>query len=176
MRDRYVVDTNVLIAASAADPAHPKDIDATPADPSLRIRVWEWLYTFQSSSSRMVLDQTGAIFSEYRNKLGFNDFGIQVVMHKWSTAAVDLVQVDYDKHGYGVLQPPLLSIIHDEADKKMVAAALDSHKKYGEGCVAFAGDTDWHDWEKDLEEHHILLEPIIEDWSRQKHAEKLKRK
>ena len=90
MRDRYIVDTNVLIAASAADPTHPKDIDATPADPKLRLRVWQWLDAFQSSSSRMVLDLAGGIYGEYNNKLGFNDFGIQVVMHKWSTAAVDI--------------------------------------------------------------------------------------
>ncbi|CAM5423376.1 hypothetical protein RLIN73S_06293 [Rhodanobacter lindaniclasticus] len=40
MRARYVVDTNVLIAASAADPINPKDIDATPNDPALRLKVW----------------------------------------------------------------------------------------------------------------------------------------
>ena len=172
MRDRYVVDTNVLIAASAADPTHPKDINATPADLTQRKRVWQWLDDFQSSSSRMVLDFAGGIYCEYNNKLGFNDFGIQVVMHKWSTAAVDNVDVVYDEHGNGVLQPPLLALIHDEADKKMVAAALASHVRYGEGCIAFAGDTDWHDWEADLLANTVLLEPIIEDWSRQKHAEK----
>ena len=172
MRDRYVVATNVLIAASAADPTHPKDIDATPADPALRMRIWQWLDTFQSSPSRMVLDLAGGIVDEYNKKLGFNDFGIQVVMHKWSTAAVDNVDVAYDEHGHGILQPPLLGVIHDEADKKMVAAALDSHKRYGEGCVAFGGDTDWHDWEADLLANNVLLEPIIEDWSRQKHAAK----
>jgi hypothetical protein len=43
---------------------------------------------------------------------------------------------------------------------------------FGEGCVAFAGDTDWHDWEAELARHNVLLEPIIEAWSRQKHAEK----
>lgn len=172
MRDRYIVDTNVLIAASAADPTHPKDIDATPADSKLRMRVWQWLSDFQGSTSRLVLDSANGIYDEYNKKLGFNDFGIQVVMHKWSTAAVDNVDVTYDEHGHGVLQPPLLAVIHDEADKKMVAAALDSHRRYGEGCVAFAGDTDWHDWEGDLLTNNILLEPIIADWSRQKHAEK----
>jgi hypothetical protein len=40
MHDRFVVDTNVLIAANSADPIHPKDIDATPEDPALRMRVW----------------------------------------------------------------------------------------------------------------------------------------
>lgn len=172
MRARYVVDTNVLIAASAADPTHPKDIDATPDDPTERQKVWQWLDAFQKSESRLVLDLAGEIYNEYTNKLGFNDFGVQVVMHKWSTAAVDNVDVAYDEHGHGMLQPPLLAVIHDNADKKMVAAALDSHGKYGEGCIAFAGDTDWHDWETDLLANHVLLEPIIENWSRQKHAKK----
>ena len=173
MRDRYVVDTNVLIAASAADQNNPKSIDATPVEPALRLQILQWLDDFQSSSSRMVLDRANRIYDEYKNKLGFNDFGIQVVMHKWSTAAVDNVDVDYDEHGHGVLQPPLSAVIHDNADKKMVAAALDSHRQYGEGCVAFASDTDWHEWENHLQQHNVLLEPIIEEWSRQKSAEKL---
>lgn len=172
MRERYVVDTNVLIAASAADPTSPKDIDATPSEPEQRMAVLEWLTCFQNSSSHMVLDKAGGIYNEYSNKLGFNDYGIQVVMHKWSTAEVDNVQVEYDEHGHGILNEELNSIVHDEADKKMVAAALESHVKFGEGCVAFAGDTDWHDWEYALLEHHVELDPIIEDWSRAKHAEK----
>ncbi|MFV8781900.1 hypothetical protein ACNKU7_05705 [Microbulbifer sp. SA54] len=175
MKDRYVIDTNVLIAASAANPSDPKDIDATPAEPEQRMRVWNWLSEFQDSPSRMVLDRAGGIYSEYNNKLGFNDYGIQVVMHKWSTVAVDNVDVEYDAEGHGLLNPPLRDVIHDEADKKMVAAALDSHAQYGEGCVAFAGDTDWHDWEADLLASLVLLEPIIEDWSRQKHTEKQNR-
>lgn len=172
MRERYVVDTNVLIAASAADPVHPKDIDATPPDPALRLLVWQWLDAFQSGASRMILDLAGQIYTEYTRKLGFNDFGVQVVIHKWSTAAVDNVAIDYDENGNGVLPATLVGVIHDEADKKMVAAALAAHADFGEGCVAFAGDTDWHDWEEDLVKHQILLEPIIEAWSRQKHAEK----
>ena len=82
MKPCYVVDTNVLIAASAADPQQPKDIDATPADPGLRLQVWAWLDRFRSSEARMVLDTDNKISEEYTNKLGFNDFGIQVVMHK----------------------------------------------------------------------------------------------
>lgn len=175
MKARYVVDTNVLIAASAADPAHPKDIDATPDDPALRLEVWKWLDSFQSGESRLVLDGAGRILEEYNRKLGFNDFGIQVVVHKWSTAAVDDVDVDYDSHGEGLLPADLTPVIHDGADKKMVATALACHAIFGEGCIAFAGDTDWHDWEKALVTHHVLLEPIIEDWSRAKHAEKKRR-
>ena len=175
MRSRYVVDTNVLIAASAADPLDPKNIDATPSDPLLRKLVWDWLDAFQRSDSRLVLDGAGEIYKEYNRKLGFNDFGIQVVMHKWSTAAVDDVQVDYDADGHGVLPDALSLVVHDAADKKMVAAALAAHALYGEACVAFAGDTDWHDWEVDLAQQQVLLEPIIEAWSRRKHAEKQRR-
>lgn len=172
MRARYVVDTNVLIAASAADPVHPKDIDATPDDPAQRQKVWQWLDEFQRSDARLVLDLAGNIYDEYNKKLGFNDFGIQVVMHKWSTAKVDDVPVEYDADGIAVLPDTLKPYIHDLADRKMIAAALACHALHGEGCVAFAGDTDWHDWEEVLQKHRIVLEPIIEAWSRQKHADK----
>lgn len=176
MRERYVVDTNVLIAASAAMPTTPKEIDATPHDPELRLQIWKWLNEFsQSKSTNLVLDTACQILEEYNNKLGFNDYGIQVVMDKFATAAVDNVEVEYDEDGNGVLPVNLEVIIHDRADRKMVAAALEAHQILGEGCVAFAGDTDWHGWEVSLGNHGVLLEPIIENWSRQKYAEKLTR-
>lgn len=176
MRERYVVDTNVLIAASAADPLHPKDIDATPDDPSMRLIVWKWLDEFDTGPSRIVLDASGRIFKEYGNKLGFNDFGIQVVMNKWDTIAVDLVDVAYDSYGDGIIPEELEPVIHDRADRKMVAAALESKRVFGEGCVAFAGDTDWHEWEDVLLQRGLILEPVIEEWSCQKFAEKQERK
>ena len=61
MRPRYVGDTNVVFAASAADPVNPKDIDATPDVPELREQVWDWLDRFQRGDSRMVLDASGRI-------------------------------------------------------------------------------------------------------------------
>ena len=124
MKLRYVVDTNVLIAASAVNAASPVAKDATPSDPALRMRVWAWLDEFRASSSRLVLDGQGGIKQEYSNKLGFNDFGRQVVIHKWSTNAVDQVDVSYDEHGDGVLDEPLQTVVHDCADRNMVAAAL----------------------------------------------------
>jgi len=175
MRDRYVVDTNVLIAASAAHPLHPKDIDATPAEPELRLMVWRWLTEFETGMSRLVLDYRWGIRKEYERNLTPGDYGIQVLQSKWDKAQVDFVAVEYDSDDCGVLPASLLPIIHDTDDRKMVAAALASHADFGEGCVAFAGDTDWHDWEEALAKHEILLEPIIEAWSRQKHAEKKQR-
>lgn len=175
MRDRYIVDTNVLIGASAGEPTNPKDIDATPNDPELLLEIWSWLDAFRQENVRLVLDLEGRIYEEYCKKLGFNDFGIQVVMHKWQTAAVDDVLVNYDADGHGVLPDSLAGIIHDLEDRKMVAAALSSYAKFEEGWVAFAGDTDWHGWEDDLLNHNVRLEPLIEEWSRAKYLEKLGR-
>ncbi|MFZ1546012.1 MAG: hypothetical protein WAT12_02785 [Candidatus Nitrotoga sp.] len=175
MRARYVVDTNVLIAASAVDASSPIARDATPSDPSLRMKVWQWLSDFQLSESHLVLDGEGGIQLEYGKKLGFNDYGRQVVMHKWNTCAVDQVSVAYDSNGDGVLNELLQTIVHDRADRKMVAAALDAQAKYGESAIAFAGESDWHGWENSLKEAGLILEPIIEDWSRAKFAEKSKK-
>lgn len=172
MRARFVVDTNVLIAASAIDADSPIARDATPDDPALRQKVWNWLSDFQQSGSHLVLDGQGGIEAEYAKKLGFNDFGRQIVKYKWDTCAVDLVSVDYDQNGDGVLDEPLRTIIHDRADRKMVAAALDAHAIYGESTIAFAGDTDWHGWASELQATGLYLEAIIPEWSEAKFAEK----
>jgi hypothetical protein len=175
VKERYVVDTNVLIAASAADPNSPRDISATPEDPNLRLKIFEWLSNFQAGESRMVLDGAMKIYDEYEKKLDYGHFGILVVVTKWNKAQVDNVDVSYDLDENGVVPDSLENVIHDRADRKFVAAALASHSKFEEGCIAFAGDTDWHDWETALSDHQIILEPIIEEWSRAKHAEKAAR-
>lgn len=176
MKQRYIVDTNVLIAASAGDPSNIRGIDATPEDPGQRKIVWEWVNRFIESESNMVLDKGLKIYDEYINKLTFNDYGIQAVMRKWDKAQVDNVDIGYDENGNGKIPETLESVVHDLADRKMVAAAIASKTLYDEGCIAFAGDTDWHEWENDLLGHEILLEPIIEDWSRAKFREKQARK
>ena len=172
MKPRYVVDTNVLIAASAVDANSPLAGEATPSDPELRQKVWSWLDTFRTSNSHMVLDGEGGIEKEYKHKVGFNDFGRQVVIHKYSTCAVDLVEVLYDANGDGVLDEPLQTVVHDRADRKMVAAALDALNSLGGCAIAFAGESDWHGWEHYLMTAGLELEPIIPEWSRAKYQEK----
>lgn len=172
MRPRYVVDTNVLIAASAIDADSPLAQHATPSDPNLRLQVWAWLDRFDHSTSRLVLDGADEIQKEYDRNLDFNDFGRQVVIHKYSTSAVDLVDVLYDENGNGILNEPLQTIVHDPADRKMVAAALDALDIHGDCTIAFAGDSDWHGWEDSLCTAGLELMPIIPEWSRAKYAEK----
>jgi predicted nucleic acid-binding protein len=171
---RHVIDTNVLIAASAADQGHPSSVDATPADPVLRLQIWQWLADFSDSNSHLVLDDTGAIAQEYQHQLDYNDFGIQVLMHKWSTGAVDLVEVIFDADGNAVLPPELMEVVHDVADRKFVAAALRAEQTLGVTPIVFAGDTDWHDWETVLQATGIHLQPLIEHWSRACHLARSK--
>lgn len=170
--ERYVIDTNVLIAASATAPDSSVTQDATPDDPELRSDVLKWLTEFQHSNTHLVLDGTGKIWEEYQNKLGFNDYGIQVIMHKWSTAAVDYVDVTFDEHGHAILEDNLAEIIHDLADRKMVAAVLDAQTSCPPCVLANASDTDWYDWEKVLKENGIEVEQIIHDWAHAKWLEK----
>jgi len=141
---RYLIDTNVLIAASAA-------------------------------MARLVLDVAGAINIEYHHKLDFHDYGIEVVMAKLYRDEVDRVQVDYDQDGAGILPQPLDEVVHDLADRKMVAAALQALNLPGSSAIVFAGDTDWHDWETELTRTGLSLLPLLPDWSRTRHAEKQKR-
>ncbi|KKZ12288.1 MAG: hypothetical protein TE42_05045 [Candidatus Synechococcus spongiarum SP3] len=176
MKERYVVDTNVLIAASAGDPQDPKDLDATPEDPSLRLKIFYWLDEFMPSSSHLVLDSVEKIYKEYRNKLNDQDFGIQLVIHKWSTSAVDSVSVEYDANGHGCLPGTLALTIHDREDRKMVAACLAALATHGPCVIAFAGDSDWIGWGRTLREHRVELEPVIEIWAHQKYGEKQKKK
>ena len=121
-----------------------------------------------------MLDNQGRIADEYQHQLDFNDFGVQVLMHKWSTAAVDTVDVYYDADGNAVLPPELMPVVHDVADRKFVAAALSAEESLGLTPIVFAGDTDWHDWEQALEKTGITLLPLLEDWSRALHDARAK--
>lgn len=178
MKDRYVIDTNVLIAASAAmamrsgKPLLPHHQEVTPQDAGQLEKVLDWLLAFAQSDSRLVLDNAGLINVEYHHKLDFYDYGIQVVMLKLSRDQIDRVDVEYDADGNGIVPQPLDETVHDLADRKMVAAAIAALQLPGSSAIAFAGDTDWYDWEAALLQTGLTLEPIIETWSRAKYAEK----
>jgi len=178
---RYVVDTNVLIAASAAMARRrgvtllPHHREVSPPDPALQEQVLCWLEGFAASPAHLVLDVAGLINDQYHHKLDFHDYGIEVVMAKLYRDEVDRVQVDYDRDGAGILPQPLDEVVHDLADRKMVAAALLALCLPGSSAIVFAGDTDWHDWESELTRTGLILLPLIPDWSRTRHAQKQRR-
>ncbi len=174
MRARFIVDTNVLIAASAASSVGLDLDDVTPKDPALRNTVHAWLKKFEAADYLWILDYQGSIRREYDKSryLDESSYGMMVFIKKWDFCETDFVSIDIDVHGHGVLPDSLVPVIHDMADRKMVAAALEAERVLGKCPIAFAGDTDWHGWETVLTQHGVQLEPIIEIWSRQKYAEK----
>lgn len=143
-----LVDTNVLIVASAAE-GHPMQYLDVPVGLDEIARVVEWLSEFRDDPSRkVVLDDLFRIYDEYRNKLTDQHFGLQVIHAKLADGL--FVPVEYDEHGYGRV-PPTLSDV-DNSDKKFVAAAL--HDPANTRIVN-ACDSDWEEKRELLRQHGI---------------------
>lgn len=154
----HVVDTNVLIVASAADPGSPfKDTHVPAAE---RKVVFDWLKAFRTDMGRrLVMDLKRGIFKEYRNKLTEQDYGIIVALKKLDSAA--WVAVSYSGQ-YAVVPPELAAF--DNSDKKMVAAHL-AHKANGEdSTIVNACDTDWHEHEEKLTAAGVVVEQLVGQW------------
>ncbi|MBF0622154.1 MAG: hypothetical protein HQL54_09545 [Magnetococcales bacterium] len=166
MIDARVVDTNVLIVASAADDGSPFQPGATPVEEqSLRKHVLDWLIDFEKDSERhAVMDWDWLICGEYQNKLTEQDFGLLSMMAKHDRGEVVWISLSTDSDGHAVLQESLSTSVTDRADRKMVAAVL-AAKREGHPCkLTNACDTDWFDCADVLIEHGVEVEQLIETW------------
>ncbi len=164
----YVIDTNVLLDASAL--SNPS-LHVSPASTELCGQVYDWLSRFVISDDLLVMDNQGKMEEEYEHKLDYNDFGRQVVRQKHNRGQVLLVDVLYDDDGYAFLEEPLASVIHDHADRKLVAAALEALKQ-GPCRIVNASDTDWYDWQEALQANGIRVVQLLPGWSHDKWLEK----
>jgi len=169
-----VVDTNVLIVASAADLTSPFGPDDTPVDdPALRQQVLEWLNAFELDEQRhAVLDWGWAIFGEYKNKLTDQDYGVLALMAKRDRNEVVWVNVELDAHGDAVLDAALSAAVTDRADRKMVAGAIASLAQQHACKLTNACDTDWFDCAVAVQARGVEFEHLIEAWLRTKWAAK----
>ena len=104
-----LVDTNVLIVASAADEGSPFRAESTPVEEAaLRQQVFDWLEAFEADPTRhAVLDVDWHVCGEYRHKLTEQDYGWLAMMHKMDRGEVVWVDVLLDKDGNAVLPPEL---------------------------------------------------------------------
>ena len=178
MADASVVDTNVLIVASAADDGSPFRHDATPIEEqALRAEVLEWLRAFENDAGRsVVLDWDWLICGEYQNKLNLEqDYGWLAIMSKKDRNEVVWVGIDVDADGHAGLPRRLAYAVSDLADRKMVAAVL-SAKADGHDCrLVNACDTDWLDCKQALEEAHVQVHHLLDNWLNRRHANKKQR-
>ena len=170
----HIIDTNVLLVASAQDPGSPFKDSAVPAEQQLV--VLKWLMKFRADRQRkVVLDQFFKIWEEYNHKMTGQDLGLLVVMEKLQSASVRFVDVAYDEHGHGCLPPELENVIHDRSDRKFVAVAHIDRCQGGQSTIVNAVDTDWYDWEEALKGHGIVVIHLIDRIKRDKPRIKPKR-
>lgn len=169
LTDTRVVDTNVLIVASAADESSPFRPDATPVDEAqYRQVVLDWFIAFEQDATRwVVLDHDWHIMTEYQHKLGEQDYGLLALLRKLDRQEVAWVGFAVDADHHAVLPAALLDTVHDLADRKMVAAVL-AARDAGHPCrLVNACDTDWLDDEDGLRAAGVEMEHLLEDeWLR----------
>lgn len=170
MADARVVDTNVLIVASAADDGSPFREDATPVEEAvLRQKVLDWLKAFEQDPERhAVLDWDWHICGEYQNKLTDQDYGFLALMSKRDHNQVVWVGLQVDHDGHAVLEDALSTAVTDLADRKMVAAVLAAGAEQHVCRLTNACDTDWLDCADALAAHGVDVEHLIEEWLRRK--------
>lgn len=176
MSEARVVDTNVLIVASAADDGSPFRPESTPVEESrLRQQVLDWLVRFEADPKRhAVMDYNWVICGEYQNKLTEQDYGFLAMMSKRDRNEVVWIGLDLDADGHAILEDELAAAVTDLADRKMVAGALAAQAEGLKCKLVNACDTDWIDCAEALAKSGVEVRHILEKWLIAKHAIKKK--
>lgn len=145
---KFVVDTNVLLAADVGDPPR----HATHLSLPCRARSLEWLQGFLTQRARLVVDDGWQILGEYQKKSRPGDFAQLFLRQVLSASQVVFVTLERDEHGHASLPDGLASVVHDLADRKFVAVALvdEDHP-----TIVNSADTDWLAWEEALGVHGL---------------------
>ena len=160
----HVVDTNVLLVASALHPASPFDDTHVPIEE--QEAVFEWLAAFRADDERrLVMDAGFAIYDEYRNQLSDQDYGLLAIHDKFDR--LRSVTLSWDEHGDAVV-PKALEVT-DRSDRKFVAAALADTAAIS---IVNATDSDWVAIEAALDAAGISVIHLIESWLRRSIAER----
>jgi hypothetical protein len=169
--DKHVIDTNVLLVASAAHAMSPFAPNATPVEAAtLRQKVLDWLIAFEDSDRQMVLDWHWVIVDEYRgvgrrDKLADQDYGLQVVLQKFSTGQTFGFTLNWIvPDGAEIVHAALDLVITDHADRKMVAGVLAAGGRTGGCTLVNSCDTDWYDWQSALEDADVFVDQLIPEW------------
>jgi len=176
----YLIDTNVMLAASAVYSVLSNCADeAEPKDPVLRELVYNWLCRFDRDDHIIVMDEEFLIREEYEQNMFFNsnmreqEYGIQVLQSKQDRGLIEYVPVEFlDANGekVAILSDELTSIVTDRADRKWVAAAQSAQLLLSTSCpIVYGAESDWHLIKQKLAFHEIAFEPLLpEEWYEEK--------
>jgi hypothetical protein len=162
--DDHIIDTNVLLVASAWDNSR---IDCRQVTPQEMLYVFNWLVAFRKDSqSKLVLDPylKHGIYEEYHHKMTGQDFGLMVVKEKLQFAR--FVEIEFDGNGHACLHAELEKPAGfekiDPSDRKFVAVALKDLSQGGHSMIINAVDSDWRDCEEALKREGITVKNLIE--------------
>ena len=175
---RWVIDTNVLIVATTFELGHPpllmlRDKETVPVETEEDLAaVFAWLQALRKDKdAHIVLDYPhNFIQREYANKILKTEYGRMVIGEKLSKCQYESVEVDKDEHGEPLLLHDAAEKVTDRADRRMVAAALESGAPIANAC-----DTDWLDLlhngtlaELGVSVHHLIEVWCHAEWERKK--------
>lgn len=169
----FLVDTNVMLAASAISELSNVATRAMPREIELRELVYDWLLNFDLSDDRIVLDEVGLVLAEYERNMPHNwqeqEYGMKVLQNKIDHMQVDHVLIDtFEGNGehIAVLDSAHEAIVTDREDRKWVACALAALILFGESPpIVYGAETDWHIAKKQLEAIGICVQPLLPaDW------------
>lgn len=169
----FLVDTNVMLAASAISELSNVATRAMPREIELREMVYEWLATFDASDDHIVLDDVGLVLAEYDRNMPYNwreqEYGMRVLQSKIDRMQVDHVLIEsFEGNGehIAVLDPAHECIVTDREDRKWVACALAAVILLGESPpIVYGAETDWYLAKTQLEAIGICFCPLLPpDW------------
>lgn len=173
----FLVDTNVMLAASAISGLSNHVVRAMPHEIELREMIYEWLVKFDQSDDRIVLDDVGLVRDEYERNMPFNwreqEYGMQVLQNKIDRMLVDEVPIEsLEANGehIAVLDPAHEVLVTDREDRKWVACALAALILFNESPpIVYGAETDWYIAREPLQGIGICFQPLLpSDWYKAK--------
>lgn len=167
----YLVDTNVMLAASAVQDLSDLAIRAMPQEIELREIVYEWLSDFDQSEARIVLDEEGLVRAEYERNMPFNqhhqEYGLQVLQSKLDRNLVEYVPIEsLEANGehIAVLEPDHEAIVTDREDRKWVACALAAKTLFDQmPPIVYGAESDWFIAEEQLRAIGLSFRRLLPD-------------
>lgn len=169
----YLVDTNVMLAASAVQGLSNLAVRAMPQEIELREMVYEWLADFDQSDAHIVLDEEGLVRAEYERNMPFNqhqqEYGMQVLQSKLDKNLVEYVPIkSFEANGehIAVLEPDQEALVTDREDRKWVACALAAKILFNQvPPIVYGAETDWFVAEEQLKGISLCFHRLLpDDW------------
>ncbi len=166
---KRIVECNVFIVASAADPKSPFD-DSDHLTPAERATVFEWTKSFRADSSQLlVLDTEYEVWRDYTKQLGPQDYGFLVAQQKLALGEADWQKIKFVSKGIAALPKKLEAVIHDAEDRKYVALALANG---GSADLVNACDSDYFAWRDELAGHGVRVTELLSAYCERVHNRK----